>query len=48
MNTLSSLLYFIGEKIGSVHISTTEPTSADGNDGDIWFVYEATEDEGED
>ena len=22
-----------------VHISTSEPTSADGNDGDIWLVY---------
>lgn len=29
--TLSSL---------GVHISTVPPTSADGNDGDIWLVYE--------
>lgn len=22
-----------------VHISTSQPTSSDGNDGDIWLVY---------
>jgi hypothetical protein len=24
-----------------IHISTEEPTAADGKDGDIWIVYEA-------
>ena len=23
-----------------IHISTAEPTNADGKDGDIWIVYE--------
>lgn len=23
-----------------IHLSTTVPTSADGNNGDIWLVYE--------
>lgn len=27
------------ESLG-IHVSTREPTSADGDDGDIWFVYE--------
>ena len=27
------------EQLG-IHTSTSEPTSADGDDGDIWFVYE--------
>ncbi len=22
-----------------IHVSTSEPTSADGNDGDFWVVY---------
>lgn len=26
-----------------IHISTSEPTSADGNDGDIWLKYDAEE-----
>ena len=61
MNTLSSLLNWIGETIGAdpstlpttsktlvgalseehsrIHISTTTPTSADGNNGDIWLIY---------
>lgn len=30
-----------GEDISTVHISLTEPTSADGNDGDIWIVRSA-------
>jgi hypothetical protein len=25
-------------KVG-IHTSTSAPTSADGNDGDVWFVY---------
>lgn len=28
------------ESLG-IHISTVDPTSADGNDGDIWIKYEA-------
>ena len=68
MNTLSSLLNWIGETIGSnpntlttssktivgsinevaasvttehnrIHISTADPTSGDGNNGDIWIKY---------
>lgn len=61
MNTLSSLLNWIGETIGAnpntlptssktlvgalteehnrIHIATTPPTTADGNDGDIWLIY---------
>ena len=27
--------------IENVHISTSTPTSEDGNDGDLWFVYDA-------
>ncbi len=26
-------------QVRNIHISTSEPTSADGNDGDIWIVY---------
>lgn len=44
MNTLSSLLNFIGNEIKAerekITISTSEPTAADGTDGDIWLVYE--------
>ena len=32
--TLSSL---------GIHISTSAPTNADGNDGDIWLKYEVPE-----
>lgn len=24
----------------TIHISTVSPTNADGNDGDIWIIYE--------
>lgn len=63
MNTLSSLLNWIGNTIGAnpntlpttsktlvgalteehnrIHISTADPTSADGKDGDIWIKYNA-------
>lgn len=27
---------------GMITVSTTEPTSADGNDGDIWITYSAS------
>ena len=44
MHTLSSLLNFIGNEIDAtrkrITISTSEPTAADGTDGDIWLVYE--------
>ncbi len=28
-----------------IHISTSDPTSADGNNGDIWLVYSVPEPE---
>ena len=42
MNILSSLLYFILEKIGAlpeIHISTSDPGVNDGKNGDIWVKY---------
>ena len=49
MNTLSSLLEFIGNEIEAqrerITVSTTTPTNDDGNDGDIWLVYDAGEEE---
>ena len=32
----------IQEALNKIHISTLEPTTADGEDGDIWIVYEAS------
>ena len=32
----------IEEALNKIHISTLEPTTADGEDGDIWIVYEAS------
>ena len=32
----------INEALNKIHISTVEPTSSDGEDGDIWIVYEAS------
>lgn len=65
MNTLSSILNFIGGVIGAnpntltttsktivgainevngrIHISNAEPTSGDGNNGDIWITYNSQE-----
>ena len=45
MNILSSLLYFILEKIGAmpeIFISTVDPTVSDGKDGDLWIKYTST------
>lgn len=67
MNTLSSLLNFLGETLGAnpstlktssktlvgainedhdridgfrgIYVSTSAPTSGDGNNGDIWIMY---------
>ena len=33
----------IEEALGKIHISTIDPTSEDGKDGDIWVKYEAPE-----
>lgn len=51
MNILSSLLYFILEKIAllttkvdavpHIFVSTADPAAADGEDGDLWFKYNA-------
>lgn len=66
MNTLSSLLNWIGNTIGAnpstltttsktvvgainevnakggaIHISTSDPTSSDGANGDVWIKYQA-------
>lgn len=29
----------IGEALSKIHLSTVEPTTSDGEDGDIWVVY---------
>lgn len=45
MNILSSLLYFILEKIGAmpeIHMSTIDPTVGDGKNGDVWIKYSAS------
>lgn len=64
MNTLSSLLNFLGETLGAnpstlktssktlvgainedhdrirdIYVSTSAPTSGDGDNGDIWIMY---------
>lgn len=42
MNILSSLLYFILQKIGAlpaIYISTSDPGVGDGKNGDIWLKY---------
>lgn len=33
----------IEEALNKIHISTVEPTSSDGEDGDIWVVYEPSD-----
>lgn len=42
---INSLIYFLLQQTKAnsdrIHISTTPPTSEDGENGDIWFVYEA-------
>lgn len=35
----------INEALNKIHISTVEPTSSDGEDGDIWVVYEPSADQ---
>lgn len=33
----------VEEALSKIHISTIDPTSEDGKDGDIWVKYEAPE-----
>lgn len=33
-------LYLTPNDTPHIYISTSDPTSTDGNDGDIWFIYE--------
>lgn len=30
----------IEEALNKIHLSTVEPTTSDGEDGDIWVVYQ--------
>ena len=39
--TVSAGTDYTTAKIRNVILSTSEPTSNDGNNGDIWIVYEA-------
>lgn len=41
MNILSSLLYFLLSRSRKITISTTAPTSGQGDNGDVWIVYTA-------
>lgn len=45
MNIISSLLHFLLSRSRKIYITTTEPTDADGANGDIWLVYDETEGE---
>ena len=40
-NYASATVNIAGEDVSTVYISSTAPTSADGNDGDIWIVRSA-------
>ena len=39
-NDMKNLFLLPKSSSGKIHISNEEPTAADGNEGDIWFVYE--------
>ena len=41
--TVSAGTDYSTAKIRNIVFSTSEPTSADGNNGDIWIVYDAGE-----
>ena len=36
---VSSLIGFILGKMQTIHISTSDPTSGDGKNGDVWLKY---------